>query len=153
MIARAYRVRTALLAASPAFQDASNPASWAEAANAAANVLNYNGGLSGLASDGVEYYSKEVVENLKEGINPKEIIWRENVSNSDAANAQEANNFPPSLNGNGNMNPSQNLVDAFPMANIQLRTLLTVNIIKITLIADVILVWQNISFIMEVRPE
>lgn len=117
LIARAYRVRTALLAASPAFQDASNPASWAEAANAAANVLNYNGGLSGLASDGVEYYSKEVVENLKEGINPKEIIWRENVSNSDAANAQEANNFPPSLNGNGNMNPSQNLVDAFPMAN------------------------------------
>ena len=30
LIARAYRVRTALLAASPAFQDASNPASWAE---------------------------------------------------------------------------------------------------------------------------
>ncbi len=27
------------------------------------------------------------------------------------------NNFPPSLNGSGNMNPSQNLVDAFPMAN------------------------------------
>lgn len=32
LIARAYRVRTALLAASPAFQDASNPASWADAA-------------------------------------------------------------------------------------------------------------------------
>ena len=66
---------------------------------------------------GVEYYSKEVVENLQKGINPKEIIWRENVSNSEAANSQEANNFPPSLNGSGNMNPSQNLVDAFPMAN------------------------------------
>ena len=59
---------------------------------------------------GVEYYSKEVVENLQKGINPKEIIWRENVSNSEAANSQEANNFPPSLNGSGNMNPSQNLV-------------------------------------------
>ena len=117
LIARAYRVRTALLAASPAFQDASNPASWADAANAAAAVLNYNGGLGGLDDKGVEYYSKEVVENLQKGINPKEIIWRENVSNSEAANSQEANNFPPSLNGSGNMNPSQNLVDAFPMAN------------------------------------
>ena len=117
LIARAYRVRTALLAASPAFQDASNPASWADAANAAAAVLNYNGGLGGLDDKGVEYYSKEVVENLQKGINPKEIIWRENVSNSEAANSQEANNFPPSLNGSGNMNPSQNLVDACPMAN------------------------------------
>lgn len=117
LIARAYRVRTALLAASPAFQDPSNLATWEDAANAAASVINYNGGLSGLAEDGVEYYSKNVVNNLEKGINPKEIIWRENVSNSEAANAQEANHFPPSLNGNGNMNPSQNLVDAFPMAN------------------------------------
>lgn len=117
LIARTYRARAALLAASPAFQDASNMVSWADAADAAAAVLNYNGGLSGLAADGVEYYSKDVVESLKDGINPKEIIWRENVSNSEAANSQEANNFPPSLNGNGNMNPSQNLVDAFPMEN------------------------------------
>lgn len=117
LIARSFRARTALLAASPAFQDASNPVSWADAANAAAVVLNYNGGLNGIATDGVEYYIKAVVETLQKGINPKEIIWRENVSNSEAANAQEANNFPPSLNGNGNMNPSQNLVDAFPMAN------------------------------------
>ncbi len=49
-----------------------------------------------------------------EGINPKEILWRENVVTD---NAQESTNFPPSLNGNGRMNPSQNLVDAFPMAN------------------------------------
>lgn len=117
LIARAYRARTALLAASLAFQDASNTVSWSDAANAAASVLNYNGGLKGLDPDGVEYYSKDVVEKLKEGINPKEIIWRENVSNSDLSNKQEENNFPPSLNGNGNMNPSQNLVDAFPMAN------------------------------------
>lgn len=117
LIVRAYRTRTALLAASPAFQDATNPATWADAANAAAQVINYNGGLNGLASDGVEYYIKEVVDPLEGGINPKEIIWRRNISSSEWSNDQEKNNFPPSLNGNGNMNPSQNLVDAFPMAN------------------------------------
>ena len=37
--------------------DASNAATWADAANAAAAVIDYKGGLSGLASDGVEYYS------------------------------------------------------------------------------------------------
>lgn len=117
LIARSYRARTALLAASPAFQDASNVTTWADAANAAAEVINYNGGIGGIAEDGIEYYGPKIADNLKGGVNPKEIIWRENVSNSDAANAQEANNFPPSLNGNGNMNPSQNLVDAFPMDN------------------------------------
>jgi hypothetical protein len=30
---------------------------------------------------------------------------------------RETNNFPPSLYGNGRINPTQNLVDAFPMAN------------------------------------
>ena len=84
IIARAFRTRTAVLAASPFFEDASNAATWADAANAAAAVIDYKGGLSGLASDGVEYYSP---------------------------------NFPPSLYGNGYMNPSQNLVDIFPMAN------------------------------------
>ncbi|MFV0269063.1 MAG: RagB/SusD family nutrient uptake outer membrane protein [Draconibacterium sp.] len=30
---------------------------------------------------------------------------------------RESNNFPPSLYGDGDINPTQNLVDAFPMAN------------------------------------
>lgn len=51
---------------------------------------------------------------MKEGQNPAEILWRENVATN---NNQESDNLPPSLNGNGRMNPSQNLVDAFPMAN------------------------------------
>ena len=112
LIARAYRARTALLAASPAFLN--SPEAWADAANAAAAIINYNGGIGGLDSDGVEYYSAKIADNLKAGINPKEIVWRENVSSN---NTQESDNFPPSLNGNGRMNPSQNLVDAFPMAN------------------------------------
>src|SRR5690606_38312271 len=52
---------------------------------------------------------------LSGGSNPPEIIWRENVqtNNGDV----EAQNFPPSLFGNGLTNPTQNLVDAFPMAD------------------------------------
>lgn len=116
LIAKSIRTRTALLAASPAFQDGSNPATWQEAADAAAVVLDYIGGISGMAPNGVTYYTNTAeIDALKEGINPKEIIWRENLStNSDA---QEKDNYPPSLFGNGYMNPTQNLVDAFPMAN------------------------------------
>ncbi len=115
LIARAYRARTAMLAASPVFQSESNSTTWADAANAAADVLDYNNGLSGLAIDGVEYYSPNIVSIASDGINPKEILWRENRTSGD--NTQESQNFPPSLYGNGYMNPSQNLVDAFPMAN------------------------------------
>ena len=115
LIARAYRVRTAMLAASPAFQDGTTTTTWADAAKAAANVIDHNGGIAGLAADGVEYYVGTIADAVKDGINPKEILWRENISSGD--NGQESNNFPPSLFGSGQMNPSQNLVDAFPMAN------------------------------------
>ena len=115
-IARAFRARTALLAASPLFQDASNTTTWEDAANAAAEVLDYNGGLGGLAENGVTYYSADITKSIKDGINPKEILWRENYT-GDASDSWESDHFPPSLYGSGRMNPSQNLVDAFPMAN------------------------------------
>lgn len=55
----------------------------------------------------------------------------QNVSNSDAANVMLANNFPPSLEREWQYESVTEFVDAFPMANgIQLRTLITVNIIK-----------------------
>ena len=113
LIAKAFRARTALLAASPLYQDASNDASWADAANAAADVLDYKGGK--LANDGIEYYSAAIVNKAQDGINPDEILWRAGRTSGD--NTQESQNFPPSLYGTGYMNPSQNLVDAFPMAN------------------------------------
>lgn len=114
-IAKAYLVRTELLAASPAYQDATNQTTWADAANAAADLLKQNGGLSGLDQNGVQYYEASYADNVKDGVNPKEILWRANVSSGD--NDQESANFPPTLFGSGKMNPSQNLVDAFPMAN------------------------------------
>lgn len=115
IITRAFRARTAMLAASPLFEDAANAATWVDAANAAAAVIDYKGGVSGLASDGVEYYSPTIVNTIQDGANPNEILWRGNKGSGD--NDQESQNFPPSLYGNGYMNPSQNLVDAFPMTN------------------------------------
>ncbi|MGY3214748.1 RagB/SusD family nutrient uptake outer membrane protein [Mucilaginibacter sp. HD30] len=121
LIAKVIRTRTALLAASPAFQNSANPATWANAADNAAAIINYKGGVSALPATGVTYYANaSEIDNLASGINPPEIIWRENIVTNDAT--QENQHFPTSINGAnttgaGFMNPSQNLVDAFPMAN------------------------------------
>ncbi|MDP4240200.1 MAG: RagB/SusD family nutrient uptake outer membrane protein [Bacteroidota bacterium] len=116
LIAKAFRVRTALLAASPAFQDPSNTSTWADAADYAAQIIDYKGGVNGLVSNGVTYYTNtSEIDGLSNGSNPAEIIWRENLATNNGD--QESQNFPPSLFGKGYMNPTQNLVDAFPMAN------------------------------------
>jgi hypothetical protein len=115
LIAKTVRARTALLAASPAFQNSANPVTWADAANYAAAIINYKGGVNALPALGGTYYANTVeISALSGGSNPPEIIWRENLSNN---GDQEGANFPPTLGGTGYMNPSQNLVDAFPMAN------------------------------------
>lgn len=116
-IAKAVKAQTALLAASPAFSN-DNSVKWAEAANAAAEVLNLNGGLNaitGNVSSGLTWYSNTAeIAGLKDGANPPEILWRNNwFENRDLEQA----NFPPTLFGNGRINPTQNLVDAFPMLN------------------------------------
>ena len=116
LIAKVIRTRTALLAASPAFQNSANPATWADAAAKAADIINYKGGVAALPATGVTYYANaSEVDNLASGSNSPEIIWRENIATNNSD--QENQNFPPTLFGTGNMNPSQNLVDAFPMAN------------------------------------
>jgi hypothetical protein len=116
LIAKVIRTRTALLAASPAFQNSANPATWADAANYAAAIINYKGGVSALPATGGTYYANTTeIDALSAGNNPAEIIWRENIVTNDGT--QEGQNFPPTLGGTGFMNPSQNLVDAFPMAN------------------------------------
>lgn len=116
-IAKAVRAQTALLAASPAF-NSGNATKWTDAANAAAAVLNLSGGLNAIpsaAASGLTWYSNTTeIGNLKDGANPPEIIWRNNWGeNRDLEQA----NFPPTLFGNGRINPTQNLVDAFPMLN------------------------------------
>lgn len=116
LIAKSFRARTALLAASPAFQHASNSGTWANAAEYAGAVIDYKGGVNALPATGVTYYTNtSEIDAISGGTNPAEFIWRENVLTNEGS--QETANFPPTLFGNGNMNPTQNLVDAFPMAN------------------------------------
>jgi hypothetical protein len=114
-VAKAIRAQTAFLAASPAFKVAGNNATWDDAAKNAAAVLNLRGGLSGFATNGLQWYSNaSEISGLRDGVNPPEILWRSNaVDNRDLEQA----NFPPTLFGQGRINPTQNLVDAFPMAN------------------------------------
>ncbi|MDD4922594.1 MAG: RagB/SusD family nutrient uptake outer membrane protein [Bacteroidales bacterium] len=107
-VVRALRARTALLAASPAFNgDNYNVALADSAAKIAGQLLVLNNGLTGFATDRIFW------DNDNDITNP-EILWRTNYVNS---NTLESNNYPPTLFGRGRINPTQNLVDAFPMKN------------------------------------
>ena len=109
--AEAVKAQIALLAASPAFRDQSGVTS-AEAATLCANVLKRIGGLEGLDITGNTWYkNKTKIDNSTQTEIP-EMIWREDRRQD---NDQEKENYPPSLYGKGVVNPSQNLVDAFPM--------------------------------------
>ena len=108
-VAQAVKAQTALLAASPAYREQSGVTS-AEAAKICAEVLSN----VGFDEEGNHWYDNEEKLKSKKNIIP-EILWREDYVSSDAS--QEFDNFPPSLNGSGMVNPTQNLVDAFPMAN------------------------------------
>lgn len=109
-IAEAVKAQIALLAASPAFREQSGVTS-AEAATLCANVLRHIGGLDGFDTEGNIWY-KNTNKLKPEAAEMPEMLWRaDRVKNAD----QEKDNFPPTLYGNGRVNPSQNLVDAFPM--------------------------------------
>ena len=111
-IAEAVKAQVALLAASPAFREQSGVTS-AEAATLCANVLKRIGGMEGFDPTGNIWYKNKTKLEPSGGEMP-EILWRADRSKNAT---QERENFPPSLYGNGRVNPSQNLVDAFPMRN------------------------------------
>ena len=111
-IAEAVKAQIALLAASPAFRDQSGVTS-ADAAKLCANVLKRIGGMEGFDATGNIWYKNKTKLEPSAAEMP-EILWREDRhKNAD----QERENFPPTLYGQGRVNPSQNLVDAFPMRN------------------------------------
>ena len=113
-IVEAFRSKAALLGASPAF-NANSGVTWAEAANSAAIVLDRIGGVGGMDPKGWTWYANTTeIDGLKNGSCPAEVMWRGEKSQD---NTWEAKNFPPSLYGRGRINPTQNFVDAFPMAN------------------------------------
>lgn len=110
-VAQAIKAQTALLAASPAFRAKSGVTS-EQAAEYCADVLKSIGGLDGFDMTGNIWYKNK--GTLDDNADMAEILWRED-SRKNAS--QESENFPPTLFGSGRVNPSQNLVDAFPMRN------------------------------------
>lgn len=114
-IVEAIRAQVLTMAASPAYS-AQSGYTYEDAATACATVLNHIGGPSGMSQDGWTWYANTTeIDNMAAADDPAEIIWRGSKSNT--SNSLETSNYPPSLYGGGLVNPTQNLVDAFPMAN------------------------------------
>ena len=111
----AFKAQVALFAASPAYASA-NAMTYEEAAKYAAASLANAGGLAGMDPDGWRWFNdKDMIEGFAfDDADPAEICWRGVVGDS---HNYEEDNYPPSLMGKGRVNPTQNLVDAFPMAN------------------------------------
>jgi starch-binding outer membrane protein, SusD/RagB family len=113
-IAKAIKAQAALLAASPAFSTG-NKTTWENAAAYAGEVLMLNGGVSGIDPNGGTWYANTAeLAALASGSNQREILWRADVSEN---NTLERQHFPPTLFGSGRINPTQNLVNSFPMNN------------------------------------
>ena len=120
-LAQAIKAMTALLAASPAYADGTD-VSYEDAANEAAKILDTINGVAGIDPTGYKWFmEKTTINNLGSGQCPPEILWRgtKNKGTEDYAFgiSQERDNYPPTLYGSGRINPTQNFVDAFPMAN------------------------------------
>jgi len=112
-IARAVLAQATLMAASPAYS-AGSGVTYTQAAQYAKAVLDLNGGIDGIDLNGLEWYADANMSNLSAAECPKEVMWRTEKSESSTL---ESDNYPPSVYGNGRINPTQNFVDAFPMAN------------------------------------
>ena len=108
----AFKAQVALFAASPAYQSA-GAMTWEQAAQYAKQSLDNVGGVSGIDPDGWHWFANtSFIENYSfKDPDPMEVAWRGNVGDSYTL---EQDNYPPSLEGKGRINPTQNLVDAFP---------------------------------------
>jgi len=104
---KALKARVLLHIASMPFYTAAGK--WDSTAVAAAKLLTVSGGgingVAGMTNNGLNFWRYDA---------DAEILFRRDYAN---ANTREVANFPPSRYGNGQTNPSQNLVDAFPMAS------------------------------------
>ena len=113
-IVTAFRSQLALMLASPLYAQYSD-VDWEDAAKYSGEILETIGGPAGLDPNGATWYANIVeIDGLSSGANPDEILWRSNVGQG---NTTEKDEYPPTLFGSGRTNPTQNLVDAFPMAN------------------------------------
>lgn len=103
-ILKAFRAQVALWAASPAYADYSG-VTMADAAKYAADVI----GDKKVVADALKFWMLDA-GSLESGVNGPESIWQTNVEDH---LDRESDFFPPSADGKGRCNPTQNLVDAF----------------------------------------
>ena len=108
-VVQAIKAQTALLAASPAYRDQSGVSSETAAKICAAVLKDVE-----FDPEGNIWYRNVTQLSSSTSVMP-EILWRAEWEKANSE--QESDNFPPSQNGGGKINPTQNLVDAFPMAN------------------------------------
>ncbi|NEW83577.1 MAG: RagB/SusD family nutrient uptake outer membrane protein [Mariniphaga sp.] len=111
---RLIKAKALLYAASPAYSDGTY--TYQMAAQAAADLMDKNSGLTlvNLANTkNVEFYNNAEVPNAGD-LHP-EVLWYSTRINS--STTWEISNFTPSLFGQGLTNPTQDLVNAFPMAD------------------------------------
>lgn len=113
-IVKAFKARLSLLVASPIFNLDNDLKLWENAAQMNAELLDINK----FDPKGNLFYLKAQIDagniTANDHLDNNEIIWRRPIASS---RSMEVDNFPPSLYGNGQINPTQNLVDAFPMKN------------------------------------
>lgn len=104
-IAMALKARLLLQAASPAFNPDNDAAKWAAAAVAAAELIDASGGIDAIDKSRIKFWLDDT---------SREIVWRKDYY---TGRDWETTCFPPSLLGNGRMNPTQDFADAFPYRN------------------------------------
>ncbi len=107
--AKALKSRALLYAASPAFNMSGGNTKWEAAAIFTGSFLNENGGISAISPTGLNFWIYPAG-----GPADPEIIWGSSIYQS---NDLEQTYYPPSHYGQAEVNPTQELVNAFPMAN------------------------------------
>ena len=105
---KAMKALTWLQWASPAFNPTDDKERWKEAARYAAEVMNFK-----LTQDGAHGFNPTAAFSWSDPNSP-EIIWSSDYSKS---STMETLFYPDGFLGTGSVGPTQNLVDAFPMAN------------------------------------
>ena len=107
------------MVASPAYQAAGSSIDWSVAAKDAAKVLADAGKTAAsMDQDGWFWFDDSRVDGFKPldgNATHGEVVWHNYSENEDRD--LESRCYPPSIYGGGDINPTQNLVDAFPMAN------------------------------------
>jgi starch-binding outer membrane protein, SusD/RagB family len=109
--ARLIKTKTLLYAASPAYSDGTY--TYQQAAESAVEIMNLNGGLSLINSanqKNLQFFNNDNVTSQK-NLHP-EVFW---YSYRRSINDWEKNNYPPTWYGLGRTNPTQELVNAFPL--------------------------------------